>query len=66
VLALAVSHQAADTVLLALALAAGLESTFGHCLGRKVFGLLIRAGLVPETLCAECADISGRLPTTVS
>jgi hypothetical protein len=61
VLAFAVSHQAADAVLLALALAAGLESIFGYCLGCKIFGLLMRAGLVPEKTCAECADISARL-----
>jgi hypothetical protein len=28
-----------------------------------VFGLLMRAGLVPESVCAECADISARLST---
>ena len=66
VLALAVSRQAADAVLIALVPAAGLESIFGYCLGCKVFGLLMRAGLVPETVCAECADISGHLRTTVS
>jgi len=47
-------------------LAAGLEAIFGYCLGCKVFGLLMRAGLVPERVCAECADVSGRLRATVS
>jgi hypothetical protein len=41
--------------------AAGLESIFAYCMGGKIFGLLIRAGLVPDTVCAECADISLRL-----
>lgn len=64
VLALVVGDDtAADVVLAMLAVAAGLESIFGYCLGCKVFGLLMRAGLVPETVCADCADISARLST---
>ena len=66
VLASAVSHQAADAALIAFALAAGLEAIFGYCLGCKVFGLLMRAGLVPERVCVECADVSGRLRAPVS
>ncbi|MHB1571834.1 MAG: DUF4395 domain-containing protein [Solirubrobacteraceae bacterium] len=54
-------HTAADIVLIAFLPAAGLESIFGYCLGCKVFGLLMRAGIVPDTVCAECADISLRL-----
>jgi hypothetical protein len=62
VLALVFSdHAAADGVLIAFLPAAGLESIAGYCLGCKAFGLLMRAGLVPEEVCAECADISGRL-----
>lgn len=60
-------HTAADVVLILFLPAAGLESIFGYCIGCKVFGLLMRAGLVPETVCAECADISLRLrPATPS
>ena len=55
------NHAAADVVLILFLPAAGLESIFGYCLGCKVFGLLMRAGVVPETVCEECADISGRL-----
>jgi len=62
VLALIVGdHAAADVVLLALVPGAGLESIFAYCSGCMIFGLLIRACLVPETVCAECADISLRL-----
>ena len=61
ILAFAVSHGAADGVLIAFLPAAGLESIFGYCVGCKVFGLLMRAGIVPESVCAECADICGRL-----
>jgi hypothetical protein len=62
VLALIVgSHSAANLALIAILAAAGLESIFGYCLGCKLFGLLMRNGLVPETVCAECADIRPRL-----
>ena len=54
-------HTAADVVLALFLPAAGLESIFGYCLGCKVFALLMRAGLVPAEVCADCADISGRL-----
>jgi hypothetical protein len=54
-------HTAADIVLILFLPAAGLESIVGYCVGCKVFGLLMRAGVVPETVCAECADISLRL-----
>jgi hypothetical protein len=54
-------HTAADIVLILFVPAAALESIFAYCLGCKVFGLLMRAGIVPEAVCLECADISGRL-----
>jgi Domain of unknown function (DUF4395) len=64
VLALVVGDDtAADVVLALLVVAAGLESIFGYCLGCKVFALLMRVGLVPESVCAECADVSARLST---
>ena len=52
---------AADVVLGLLVVAAGLESVFGVCLGCRVFAQLMTLGLVPETVCADCADISARL-----
>jgi len=45
-----------------LATAAFLESALGLCLGCKVFGLLMRAGVIPEEVCLSCADISRRHP----
>jgi hypothetical protein len=54
-------HTAADALLIAFVPAAGLESIFGYCVGCKMFALLMRAGIVPQAICAECADISGRL-----
>jgi len=56
-------HTAADVVLVLFLPAAGLESIVGYCVGCKAFALLMRIGLVPETVCAECADISLRVRT---
>jgi hypothetical protein len=60
-LAFFVSHTAADVVLIAFLPAAGLESIFGYCVGCKIFGLLMQVGVIPESVCAECADVSSRL-----
>jgi hypothetical protein len=40
-----------------LAVAAFLESALALCLGCQVFALLMRAGLIPASVCEECADI---------
>lgn len=45
----------------AIAVAAFLESAFGLCLGCKGFALLMRAGVVPESVCLECSDVGARL-----
>ena len=42
---------------------ATLESVFAFCVGCKVFVVLMRLGLVPEEVCAECANF--RLRTSV-
>jgi hypothetical protein len=44
----------------AVIVASGVESIFAVCLGCQRFGLLMRAGLVPEHVCADCADIWSR------
>jgi hypothetical protein len=64
VLALAGAHTAATVVLLVLIAAATLESVFAVCLGCQAFGLLMRAGVVPDDVCAECADIWARRPSS--
>ncbi len=53
---------AARVVLGLLAVAAGLESFAGYCLGCRIFALLMRVGLVPPDYCPECADLSLRHP----
>jgi len=42
--------------------AAVAESAFGFCIGCRIFGGLMRLGLVPEEVCAACADIGLRHP----
>lgn len=54
----------ADTAVLVLlsmlVVAATLESAFAFCIGCRIFGFLMRIGLIPEETCAACADISLR------
>lgn len=57
---------AARVVVALLGVAAFLEAALGFCLGCKVFGLLMRLGVVPDEVCAECNDLSLRLPGLVS
>ncbi len=40
-----------------IVVAATLESGFGLCIGCRVFAVLIRLGVVPEEVCARCANI---------
>ncbi|MGZ4705366.1 MAG: DUF4395 domain-containing protein [Acidimicrobiales bacterium] len=39
---------------------ATLESVLGFCMGCKVFGLLMKAGFIPDSVCEECNDLSLR------
>jgi hypothetical protein len=48
---------AAQAVLGLLVVAATLESAFAICLGCLTFGLLMRAGIVPDEVCERCNDI---------
>ncbi|MEO3937013.1 DUF4395 domain-containing protein [Dermatophilaceae bacterium Soc4.6] len=60
-LALALGAPVVTVVLLSVLLVfAALEGGLGFCAGCYVFGLLIRAGVVSDDTCAECADISLR------
>ncbi len=52
--ALAGATIGTDVLLGMLVIAAGLESIFAVCLGCHVFALLMRAGLVPESICLTC------------
>jgi Domain of unknown function (DUF4395) len=43
-----------------ITVAATLESVFAYCLGCKIFAVLMRAGVIPESVCEECGDIWAR------
>jgi len=45
----------------ALAGPAFLEAAFGFCVGCKMFAGLMKIGVIPESVCVECSDISARL-----
>jgi Domain of unknown function (DUF4395) len=61
VVALALGATGTVELLLALlVVAATLESALAFCLGCQAFALLMRAGVIPAAICAECADIRRR------
>lgn len=60
VLLLADFGVAARIVLGALTLAALAESALGFCLGCWLFAQLQKTGIVPESVCIECATIWNR------
>jgi hypothetical protein len=53
-------HLAAWALIGLLAVAAALESFAGYCLGCRIFGLLMKWGVIPESVCESCADLSRR------
>ncbi|MGV9710689.1 DUF4395 domain-containing protein [Gordonia sp. NPDC003424] len=53
---------AAQIVVGLLVVAATLESVFGLCLGCVAFGFLQRRGVIPETVCEACNNLSLREP----
>jgi hypothetical protein len=62
VLALGFGDQVEADVLLALiVVAATLESVFALCIGCRIFALLIRAGVIPASVCERCNDLTARL-----
>jgi hypothetical protein len=48
----------AQVALSLLIAAASLEAFVGLCLGCKVFALLMRLGVIPESVCEECNNLS--------
>ncbi|HEY7931143.1 MAG TPA: DUF4395 domain-containing protein [Acidimicrobiales bacterium] len=64
VLWLSVGWLDARWVLLPLIAAASLEGFLGFCLGCAIFSGLMRVGLIPESICLECADLSARYAAT--
>ena len=63
VLALGFGQTTIAYVLLGLLIvAATLESVFALCIGCAMFAVLMRIGVIPEEVCAECNDIWSRVP----
>lgn len=56
----------AGVVLGVLVLFATLEAVIGFCAGCYAFALLMRAGVVSDDTCVECADITLRRPVAAS
>ncbi len=54
------SWSVARWILVPLIIAATLESVVGYCLGCAIFSKLMALGVIPESVCEECADISRR------
>lgn len=52
---------AARVVVLMLAAAAFLEAALALCLGCKAFAVLMRLGVIPASVCADCNDLTRRL-----
>jgi hypothetical protein len=53
-------RPAAYAVLGLLIAAAALEAVFAVCLGCALFSALMRMGVIPQAVCAECNDIWNR------
>jgi len=54
---------AAQLLLAALFVAATLESALGLCLGCRMFALLMRVGVIPDSVCERCNDLWGTART---
>jgi hypothetical protein len=52
--------QVAVVLTAMIAVAATLESALGFCLGCKIFALAMRVGLIPQSVCEACNDLSRR------
>lgn len=61
IVAFAFGQMLVTSALVALILAAAsLESFLGFCLGCWMFRWLMRFGIIPESVCEECMDITSR------
>lgn len=60
------STSVSGGLIIALVLAATLESAFALCLGCIVFNRLMRWGLIPADICEDCNDLTRRFATASS
>ena len=47
----------AEVLTALLVVFATLESVFGFCVGCRIFGALMATGVIPDSICADCANI---------
>jgi hypothetical protein len=58
IVALVAHDNTVAIVLLAfMVVASGLEAIFAVCVGCRVFSVLMGLGVIPASVCAECADV---------
>jgi len=60
VAALAGASTLAVVLTAMIGVAASLEAVLGFCLGCKIFALLMKVGVIPESACEACNDLSLR------
>lgn len=61
VLAIGFGQYGASFIVLGmLAGAASLEAFLNYCLGCRIFGVMMNLGIIPESVCADCADFEAR------
>jgi hypothetical protein len=58
------AYAFADACLALVVVAATLEAGLGICVGCQLFALLMRIGLIPESVCEACQDLSLRPSTS--
>lgn len=51
---------AANAILVMIAVLATLEAALAFCVGCELFALLMRAGVIPQRVCEDCADVGRR------
>lgn len=60
-----VGAEGASRIVVAMLVgAAGLEAFVGFCLGCWMFGKMMKTGIIPESVCEACNDISSRVPAS--
>lgn len=62
IVTLTAGFSAGRWVLVPLIAAASLEAFLGYCLGCAIFARLMKWGIIPESVCEDCADITRRYP----
>jgi len=55
-----VGWSTARWILLLLIGGSALEGFLGYCVGCAIFAKLMNVGLIPQSVCAECGDLSAR------